>query len=177
MASKVKKGILYYIAWVLFILVGIFCIFACVLLFNPGADALGIGLRYVSDGKSYTINQVDINGNKKFIKDISVNQFNINGGFTDVELIKSNDYEQITIVVNKKITGFATTDKINYITNVTFENGSLNIDVTEPQLWLGLSTNATIKIVCPLALSFSNYTFNITTSTGSVSINANGYKR
>lgn len=175
MASKVKKGFLYYIAWLLFIVLGLFCIFASILIFSPGKDVFGINFRYVSDNRTYTINKLT-DGSDVLINNTPFSTINVNAGFTDVYVVRQSDYDNITFELNKKIVGFSNSDKINYAVNVTVSDGALNVNITEPQLSLGLATNASLTIICPKEQSFVGKTFNIATTSGDISFGSNeGY--
>lgn len=167
MASKVKKGFLYYIAWLLFFAVGFFCIFACVLIFNPGVDVFGINFRYVTDSRIVEINKVD--ETTSLIQHQSFSKINVNCGFSNVSVVQDKNYEVFTIFVNKKIVGFASSDQIKYSVSTTITDGALNIVVTEPQMSVKLSPTANIIIYCPKSSSFANYDINIKTDSGNVS--------
>lgn len=168
MASKVKKGFLYYIAWVLFIIVGIFCIFACVLIFNPGKDVFGINFKYVSDSKIEEINK--LSGTNTLINGLSYSNVNVSGGFTNVSVLKKSDYDNVTLHLNKKIVGFSSSKNITYSVNVTLENDTLNIELKEPELSMGLSKTAHLEIICPKEQSFSNKAFTVTTTSGTITL-------
>lgn len=170
MASKVKKGFLYYIAWFLFIALGIVCIFATVLIFNPGKDVFGINLRYVNVNVKDTLNKVEINGSETTISNLSISDIKVTTGFSGVSIVKTGDYENITLEINAKIVGFARSENINYNVNYTYSNGSLAIDVQEPELWLTLAPNASITIIVPKEKSFAGIGIEVTTNSGSVNI-------
>lgn len=170
MASKVKKGFLYYLLWVVFIALGIFCILLAILMFNPGKDVLGIGLRYVSDRSVVKYDQVDVNGNKEFIKDLNIDTIEINSKFTNFEVIRNADYEQFKVVVDKKIIGFSQTDKVNHVVTLSLDGKTLKVDVTEPELWISLSPTATVTLVCPKNLTLKDHNININTKSGRVMV-------
>lgn len=173
MASKVKKGILYYIAWAVFILVGLFCIFAVILIFNPGKDVFGINFKYVSDNRTEKFNLVSVGDGQAFIRDLSIETINVNSGFTDIKIETVADYENVTILLNKKIVGFSDAKDVTYKFYMSYQSGILNITVEEPKLNLSLSPNATLTIFCPKTYSFKDYSFNINTTSGDVYIGSN----
>ena len=99
-------------------------------MFNPGKDVLGIGLRYVSDRSVVKYDQVDVNGNKEFIKDLNIDTIEINSKFTNFEVIRNADYEQFKVVVDKKIIGFSQTDKVKHVVTLSLDGKTLKVDVT-----------------------------------------------
>ena len=174
MASKVKKGFLYYLVWILVIVLGVFCLLASILIFNPGKDVLGLNFKFVSDSKSYNVNQLEVGGTKQFLKQLPISKVNFDGGFTDFKITQNNDYEQVTIMVKKNISGFSSSDKITHEVSISYESGELNISVTEPELSMGFSKIASVTLFCPASYSFQNYEFNIKTISGAISLGNTG---
>ena len=176
MASKVKKGVLYYIAWVVFLTLGIFCIFSVILIFNPGKDVFGISFRYVSDNNTTKYNTVNVGGADTPIKQLAITDINVNAGFTDIQVKTVSEYENITIMLDKNIVGFSSSKNVTYIFDMSYENNQLNINITEPELSLKLAPNATLTIFCPKGYSFENYNLNINTTSGDIYIGtSDGY--
>lgn len=168
MASKVNKGFLYYLAWFAFIVVGIFCIFACVLIFNPGKDVFGINFRYVADSRTEEINKLDNSDN--LIHTQSFSTMNVTAGFTNVKVIRDVNYQKITLALDKKIVGFSTSENVKYSISVTLDGSNLNVNIIEPELSLSLSPNANLTIYCPKNHSFENIDFNIKAKSGNITI-------
>lgn len=172
MASKVKRGFLYYLVWILVIAVGIVCILGSIMIFNPGKDVLGINLKFVSDSQTYKVNQLEVGGSKKYLKQLPITTINFEGGYTDFKVTQNNDYEQITILIKKNISGFTSSNKLTHSVTIDYLSGELNIKATEPELSLGFSEVATVTICCPASYSFNNYDFNIKTTSGAINFSA-----
>lgn len=175
MASKVKKGFLYYIAWILFIALGLCCVLATILIFNPGKDVLGIGIRYVNHSNVEKVNKISVAETQTTISSLNLSSINITTGFTDVEVIRSSEYEQITFIIDKKVVGFSQTENVNYNVKFTLDGSTLNVLTNEPDLWLKLSPQAKITLHCPKEKSFGEILFNIKTDSGSISISHSDY--
>ncbi len=172
MASKVKKGFLYYLLWFVFIVFGIACIFATILFFNPGKDVFGIGLKYISNSNNIKENQVLINSQKVYIEDLEISDINVSAGFSTVKVVEQNTYDRISILIDGKISGFAKKgEKATLSYSITYNDSVLNIAITEPQTWLSFSKSSIVTICCPLRSTFfSNINFNIQTKSGDVNI-------
>ncbi len=170
MASKVKKGFLYYLLWFVFICIGLICIFASILLFNPNKDVFGIGLTYIADRTEFKENKVDVNGESLRIDTLSISTIKVKSNYSDISIKKSVDYESLTIVVNKKLSGFSNSKETEYKFNLSYADSTLEISAVEPEFWLPLSKNATITIHCPKNLSLADTLLDVETISGSVSV-------
>lgn len=172
MASKVKKGFLYYLVWILVLCLGVVCILGSIMIFNPGKDVLGINLKFVSDSQFYKVNQVVVDGSKQYLKQLPINKVSFNSGFTDFNVTQNNDYEQVTLLIKKNISGFTSSDKITHTVDITYFAGELKIKTTEPELSLGFSQVASVTLCCPASYSFGSYDFNIETVSGATNFMA-----
>lgn len=170
MASKVKKGFLYYLLWFVFICFGLICIFASILLFNPNKDVFGIGLTYVADRTEFKENRVDVGGEPKKIDSLELTTIKVKSNYSDITIKKSVDYDSLSIVVNKKLSGFSNSKETEYKFNMSYADSTLEINVIEPEFWLALSKSATITIYCPKTLNLANTSLDIETNSGSVSV-------
>ena len=169
MASKVKKGFLYYLVWLVVIVVGIACIFASILLFNPNKDVFGIGLRYISHLNTESINQITVNGEKKNIKDLEIEKFNFVSGYGEFNVINDASYSQITLAVNKKTNGFSNDkDYDGCYLKFNYENKVLNIEIVEPKYWLPLSQNVIVTVFIPNTYSLGNKDLSFTSTSGNI---------
>ena len=87
--SKVKRGFLYYLLIFCALVLGLFCIFVAILIFNPGKDVYGINLRYVSHHKEIIkYKSTDTNTN---IDDLAYTSVEFNSGSTDFEIEFSSE--------------------------------------------------------------------------------------
>lgn len=170
MASKVKKGFLYYIAWLAFIVVGVACIFACVLIFNPGKDVFGINLRWVSDTRYVEYQKI----NDTWFKDANITTVEFNSTYTNFSVVKNDTYAITTLGLNKHIVGFSDSDTYTYSTDIKLDGTTLKITVTEPKLSLPLGPNATMTLFCPMDLDLNNISFKVNTTSGGIGFGAQG---
>ncbi len=171
MASKVKKGFLYYIAWALFIVFGIACIFACILIFNPGKDIFGINLCYISDSRVIEYQKV----NDKWFADTNITAIDFESTYTKFSVVRNSDYSIMTLKLNKKIVGFGNDEKnCTYNISMNLVGSTLQIKIEEPNLTLPLAPNASMTLFCPKELNLNNISFNIKTTSGGVSFGENG---
>lgn len=173
MASKVKKGFLYYILWLVFIVLGVVCIFGSILIFNPGKDVFGWGIRWISDTKQVEYQKV----NDTWFANCTIDTVEINSGFTSFNVIRTVDYKSVTFVLKKNIVGFSNhkTDFV-YTTTLSLNGTKLCIDVNEPELALPLGANATLTMYCPTEMNLDNYSFIVNTTSGSVTFGRNNYE-
>lgn len=176
MASKVKKGFLYYLMWLAFIVFGIACILGTILLFNPNKDVFGFGLKYVSFLNTETYNMVKIDGTDRNIKDLNITTFNINTKYADLRMVIDPVYTQITFEMNRKINGFSN-EKGNSVCYLDFDyadGNTLNVNTVAPDFWLALGKNITITMYIPKTYVLNNKTFNIESTSGCFTPDASG---
>ena len=169
MASKVKKGLLYYLLWVFLILFGIVCIFASVLLFNKNKDVFGIGLKYVSYLDSDTVNTMMIEGDERTFTGLDIEKFNFNSTYADFTVVIDPVFTQITFIIDKKVNGFSNDKENNgcYL-DFNYENKELSVNVVAPTFWLGLGTNIDVVMYVPKTYSLVEKEFNFTTENGNI---------
>lgn len=173
MASKVKKGFLYYILWLVFIVLGVFCVFGSILIFNPGKDVFGWGLRWISDTRQTEYQKV----NDTWFANCSIDTVEVNSGFTSFNVIRTVDYKSVTFVLKKNIVGFSThKTNFTYSTNLSLDGTKLKIDITEPEMSLPLGANATLTMYCPTEMNLDNYSFIVNTTSGSTTFGRNNYE-
>ena len=168
MASKVKKGFLYYLLWLAFICFGTVCIFATVLVLNPNKDVFGIGIRYYSNNNVTNYDEVDVDGVMKPLKNIAITQVNINSDYANINVVKNDYHERITFSFDRKIKGFTKSKVKECSIKLTLEGTTLTVDVVAPEFWIPLSTSLNITMYCPNSLTFENYNFDIKTNSGDV---------
>lgn len=169
MASKTKRGFLYYLLWVAFIGFGIVCLFASVLLFNPGKDVYGIGLRYISHRGAENVNVYDEN-NTTF-NSLSFDKVVFNSKYSDFSLVKTAEYTQITFGIDKKVNGFSNDENYKgcYL-EFNCENNTLNVNVVEPEFWFALAKSIKVVMYYPINYDFSNKTFEFNTDEGQIEL-------
>ena len=162
MASKVKKGFLYYLLWLLFLAFGVTCIFLCILIFNPGKDVFGINLRYISD---YAAEKADdlitYNGTEMLIKDAfkqgGLNTIVFNSNNADFSVRRTSQHEQVVIKVNKKMVGLCNSDHTTFDLTKKIEGTSLVISTEEPNFWLALSNQVSVSLEIPSDSDFDSF--------------------
>lgn len=164
--SKVSKGFLYYILMFALLLFGVFCIFASILIFNPGEDVYGIGLRYVShhNAKEY----FEFSNSDTRIDDSSFDTVMFNGENSDFKIDYDNSANFVHIRFNPNVSALSKSEKNDFDVNISLDGATLKINVTDPELWLSFSNKTIVSLVCPKNHNFSNVSFDITTTTGSV---------
>jgi len=171
MASKVKKGFLYYIAWALFIVFGVACIFACILIFNPGKDIFGIDLCYINDSRVIEYQKV----NDAWFADKTITAIDFESTYTKFSVVRNSDYSIMTFKLNKKIVGFGSDEKnCTFNISMNMSGSTLQIKIEEPNLTIPLAPNASMTLFCPKELNLNNIAFNIKTTSGGVTFGQDG---
>lgn len=163
MASKVKKGFFYYILWFLFIVIGILCIFASILIMNPGKDIFGINLCWLHDSAQQKFERVD----DKYFSALSISTIEFNSKCTDIYIVRDSEYQVMTIELNKNVLGFSEPVDTKYEFKMTHSGTTLKIDITEPILKFALSGNSSVTIHCPMDKDFNDIAFKINSKQGS----------
>ncbi|MBE7075182.1 MAG: hypothetical protein E7376_04310 [Clostridiales bacterium] len=164
--SKVKRGFLFYLIMFLAFVLGIFCILAVVLIFNPGEDIYGINLRYVSYKNAKEIYRYTDNDIR--ISDTTYTTVEFNSGFTNFNIKYDSSESNALVYFSPMVNALSRSENIDFTVSVTLVGETLKIDVTEPELWIGFGMSATVTMVCPKNKNFADKTFNITTETGSI---------
>ena len=164
--SKVKKGFLYYILMFLFLVLGVLCIFATILIFNPGKDVYGINLRYVSihNAKEF----YNLTNEEKQISDTNFDTVEFNAGNTNFNITYDGNETFTKVYFQPYVTALSKSENIKFDISITESSNKLLISVTEPELWLTFANSATINIVFPLNKKLDNVAFNVNTTSGSV---------
>ncbi|MDY2696248.1 MAG: DUF4097 family beta strand repeat-containing protein [Eubacteriales bacterium] len=166
--SKVKRGFLYYLLIFCALLLGLFCIFAAILIFNPGKDVYGINLRYVSHHKEIIkYKSTDTNTN---LDDLSFSSVEFNSGSTDFEIDYDLDAVFTSVHFKPYVTALSKNEDTNFTLKIELVGSKLVISVEEPELWLTFSNRTSVSFVCPKNKTFANYDFNINTKSGNVGI-------
>lgn len=172
--SKVKKGLLYYLFILLLIVLGIFCIFSAILIFNPGKDVFGINVRYVSHKKQ--IEYYKLTNSDTLIENSVYENVTFNSGYTNFIIEYSEDEVNTKIVFNPKVSALSKNENTNFDIKIEIVDKTLNITVTEPELWIGFSKKADVKFICPRNKNLKNNAFDITTTSGSVTLGDNTHQ-
>ena len=168
--SKVKKSFVYYLIMFLATLLGIACIFAAILVFNPGQDVLGIGVRFVNYNKTveyYKTNEADEALQTK-IEGAGFSTVKFTSGFTNFNIGYDPDAVSTRVQFRPSVTALSRSEKVDFKIHITISGGVLNISMTEPELWVGFSDTATVYLICPKNKTFSSLNFDITTTTGAI---------
>lgn len=167
--SKVKKGFFYYLFVFLGFVFGVFCILATILVFNPGQDIYGIGIRYVSYGTASKYYYLT-NDNETKIEYTNFNKVKFNSDYANFK-ISYNHNEVITLVeMSPSIAALSQSEDTDLKLYVTVSNGTLNIDIDEPELWIGFSNKIDVELVLPREKNFTDIDFEINTKSGNVTI-------
>lgn len=171
MASKVKKGFLYYLAWFAFICLGIICIFASILVFNPGKDIFGINLCYVSQSGKTNIETIKVNGTTTKLKDLNLENIVINTKSSDVIITHDNYIDQLRIQVKANTTGFARFETYEeYTYSISHKDNTLTLTVSEPIMSLAFNNDSAVRIICPRTFNLSQTNLIFNTNNGSFSM-------
>ena len=166
--SKVKRGFLYYLLIFCALVLGLFCIFVAILIFNPGKDVYGINLRYVSHHKEIIkYKSTDTNTN---IDDLAYTSVEFNSGSTDFEIEYDVDATFTSVHFKPYVTALSKNENTDFVLKIELVGTKLVISVEEPELWLTFANRASISFVCPKNKSFTNFDFNINTQSGNVGI-------
>ncbi len=168
MASKVKKGFLYYLLWLVFICFGVVCIFATMLLLNPNKDVFGIGIRYYANSNTTNYDEIEVDGVVKPLKDITITDVSFSSDYANLNVVKNDYHERITFAFDRKIKGFTKSKVQECSLKLNLEGTSLTVEVIAPDFWIPLSKALTVTMYCPQNLSFENYNFDIKTNSGKV---------
>ena len=165
--SKVKKGFLFYLLVLIFILLGLVCVFTAILIFNPGQDVYGINIRYVNH-----IKQVDyykLTGTDTLIQTLNYDTVEFNCTYTNFIFGYDEDATNTKISLKPNVTALSRDEDVDFHLNIELVGSKLVISITEPQIWIGLYKGSTINFVCAKNTSFEHVTFNINTVSGGVS--------
>lgn len=168
--SKVKKGFLHYLLFFILIVLGIFCVLVSILIFNPGEDVYGIGVRYVSHKK--TIDYYKLTNSDTMLYEVNFDTINFDGDYTNFNIEYRDDENFPKIIFNPKMSALSKSEKINFEVSIELVNTTLNVSIKEPELWLGFSKTSNVTFVFPKNTKYNNYSFNVKTDSGSVGFNA-----
>jgi len=170
--NKVKRGFFGYLLIFLGFALGILCILTVVLVFNPGKDVYGIGLRFVAHNHAYEIYKAE-NTNAYFNNFSAVN---FESKYANFNIKNDNTVDNFKVVVSPKISAFSKTEATGLSVGVTHANGVLNISVTEPNLWFSLSSKIDVTLIVPCTDYAKGYNvmknadLTITTQSGSITL-------
>lgn len=163
--KKTQKGLLFYLFCILGVALGVICLFLSILIFNPGKDVYGIGVRYVSKLSTQNIyktsSEVDLHG-----ADYHTIMFDTQNA--DVSLSFDNTVTQTKIQIKNLVSAFSKEEDIEYKLNISIEDKVLKISLKEPNLWIKMSNKITINFVCGSIENFSNKNIEIKTISGDV---------
>ena len=169
MANKVKRGGLNYFVWLIIIVVGLACISASILLFNPNKDVFGIGLKYISHLGENNYNTIKVDDDEKDIISLDIDKFNFNSTYADFTITKDTNYSQITFNMDRKVNGFSNDkDYKGCYLDFKYEDKTLTVDVVAPNLWLPFGKTINIVVYFPKTYDLSEKAFNFNTTEGSI---------
>lgn len=166
--SKVKKGFLYYLLMFLALVLGFLCIFVAILIFNPGKDVFGIGLRFVTVHTSERYLK-PTNSDVRF-DNLSYNEVIFNSNYTSFSISYDSDEAYTKIMFRPNITALSKQEKCTFDVSIELVDNALVIDIIEPEVWIGFAKNASIELVCPRDKTFSNLALTINTKSGAVNL-------
>lgn len=168
--SKVKKSFFYYIFILLGFAFGVFCILATILIFNPGEDIYGIGIRFVTYSKThdYYYTTEELESARTKLQHATYSTVKFTSGYTNFNISYDSDEYQTKVRLQPSITALSQSENINLDISIRVSGGVLSIEVTEPELWIGFSKNVTVYLTLPKNANFTGKNFDITTESGSV---------
>lgn len=168
----VKKGFATYLFILLLLIVAAFLVVIVVMLFSPFKNVLGFQyMIYETDGEP--IYRTSAN---ETISYSEIEEININCGYANVVVERSQEVDRDAVKVENRCKGFAnSSDNTNFSIDIYFSdagNSILNIDVTEPEGFLFFDREITISILVPAQSSYalSNTAINITNTSGNIVI-------
>lgn len=168
--SKVKKSFFYYLFVFLGFVFGAFCILATILIFNPGQDIYGIGIRFVNFNKlsDYYYTTEEIEANRTKIQHGTYDTVKFTSDYTNFNISYDVDEHNTRVRLQPAITALSKSENIDLKISISITNNVLNIEVTEPELWIGFSKAATVYLILPKNGNFTAVDFDITTKSGAI---------
>lgn len=166
--SKIKKGFNDYLMVFLVIVIGVICVIGSILVFNPGKDVLGLGIRFVSHTSSKKY--YHLTSSNTLIEDLEFDTVNFVGDYASFKVDYSEDENNASIILNPKMSALSKSDKVNIDFSIESSGSALNITISEPDVWIGFSTKIEVVFVCPKNSNYSNCSFNTKTNSGAISI-------
>ena len=168
--EKVSKGFGFYLIMFVMLLVVAFMIIVMIMMFSPKKVILGVQYFYYNDTFEIPLTEEGEEVEKHFsnFKDIVVDC-----GSSNVNVIKSDKVKKDTILIKNRVIGFAKgSDYVDFDKSVVMEGTKITVTVREPNGFLFLTKDTEISFITPLlsAEDFSQCNFNITTTSGSVTI-------
>ena len=177
--GKIKKGFFFYFGLFVLLLIAIFLIILVILMFNPGKTILWF--QYFTAGDSYVITETtDTSQGIDLSSSSNITNIEVECSYADVRIQKSNEVRQDAIIIENNAKGFAlASDAREFSYSVTLSGNTLNIEVIEPTGFIYISDDITITINIffnedygTSSGDFSNFGFNISTTSGNVDIGA-----
>lgn len=168
--SKVKKGFFYYLFVFLGLVFGVFCILATILIFNPGQDIYGIGIRFVqhTKGANYYYTTEENEALRTKLSQASYNKVKFTSDYANFNISYNVDEYSTHVVFQPSITALSQTENVDLKLSISVANGVLDITVEEPDIWIGFSKNVNVYLVLPEGANFTNIDFDINTKSGAV---------
>lgn len=167
--SKVKKGFLYYLIMFCALVLGVACILVAILIFNPGKDVFGIGVRFVNVHTSVRHLTPTNDENTRF-DNLSYDRIIFNSNYTNFSISYDTDEAYTKIMFHPNVTALTKQERASFDVSIEVVDNALVINVVEPELWIGFSKKASLELVCPRGKTFENYSLTVNTKSGAVNL-------
>ena len=185
----IRKGFFFYFGLFILLLVAIFLIILVIMMFNPGKSILW--MQYFNDSGNIRIVEVasDVEGEKPTTIDFrEISNVEVNCSYADVYVQKNSEVKKDCVLIEVNAKGFATDKQATpFSYDVSLNNGTLKVSVTEPVgfIYLSKSINIYINVYdygdedlygdtpAEEAYDFSNTSFSVKTTEGSVFLGNN----
>ncbi len=177
MAQVIKKGFFFYFGLFILMAVAVFLICLVIMIFNPGKTVLW--LQYFTANTTIPVKETT-DGSEIEINWASVQEVEINCSYADVTVERNNnrEYPEDALYIRNNAKGFTTSkNAVPFEYNVSFEEGKLLVNVTEPQGFLYFSKNIHIILhassVDNKPTNFDTMDVHVKTGSGDVNLGGN----
>jgi len=166
-----KKGFMFYFAFLLLLVFGVAMVLMVILLCSPGTEIFG--LKYFKSGETY-ICETTTDDSKTLLevgKTGKYSEIKIDAGYATVRVEHSTAYPKDSVVIVNDARGFVRAkDEVKFKYSVLVDGSVLNIKVTEPNGFLHFSKN--VKVIVHVANKtanpFGSTKFTIKTDSGNI---------
>lgn len=168
-----KKGIMFYIGLLLLAVFGFALVMLVVLYFSPGTEILGFKFYKYSETNVCEVTTDDSETPLEIGESGKYSEIQINAGYAEVKVEKSNAYDKDSVVIVNNAQGFVMAkDEVKFGYSVLVEGDVLKVNVTEPNGFLNFSKD--IKVIIQIANKeanpFASTKFTVKNSSGNITI-------
>ena len=185
----IRKGFFFYFGLFILLLVAIFLIILVIMMFNPGKSILW--MQYFSESGNHRVTEItsDVEGEEPTTIDFrEISNVEVNCSYANVYFQKNSEITKDCVLIEANVKGFATDNQATpFSYNVSLDNGTLKVNVTEPVgfIYLSKSINIIVNIYDyedediygntpeQEAYDFSNTSFSVKTTEGNVYLGNN----